>query len=357
MSDLRCIQMSIFLILLLHMTGGCMARVVTVSPGPLIRVEGQPVSIRCEVKEYSGPREQDFEWMMSRDANGKMIKIISTFDASFTSSLLKSRVEIGNISMVRLQENMVELKIAEVKVLDSGFYWCETPSTDSFISGNYKAQVQLIVKPNTLRVSPQTPPSFVLEGSDITLPCKVTQELTHNTYLSITWLVKKGATPEEILTFGPQLDVVVGQKFAWRFANGGIRLVPVSYGLYELVISRVNSSDEGVYACNGAEWTHETGGEWIKIVESTIEMGNVSVNATDVDATRSTTQEDCSVLTSIMFVMRVAELLLITVITVLLIRARGNQRPPDDKSVNNDDNDGVVNYENCGETSTSVRLH
>uniref|UniRef100_A0A8C4FEU4 Ig-like domain-containing protein n=1 Tax=Dicentrarchus labrax TaxID=13489 RepID=A0A8C4FEU4_DICLA len=108
------------------------------------------------------------------------------------------------------------------------------------------------VKPNTLRVSPQTPPSFVLEGSDITLPCKVTQELTHNTYLSITWLVKKGATPEEILTFGPQLDVVVGQKFAWRFANGGIRLVPVSYGLYELVISRVNSSDEGVYACNGS---------------------------------------------------------------------------------------------------------
>lgn len=35
-----------------------MARVVTVSPGPLIRVEGQPVSIRCDVKEYGGPREQ-----------------------------------------------------------------------------------------------------------------------------------------------------------------------------------------------------------------------------------------------------------------------------------------------------------
>lgn len=38
--------------------GGCSARVVTVSPGPLIRVEGQPVSIRCDVKEYGGPREQ-----------------------------------------------------------------------------------------------------------------------------------------------------------------------------------------------------------------------------------------------------------------------------------------------------------
>lgn len=29
-----------------------------VSPGPLIRVEGQPVSIHCDVKEYGGPREQ-----------------------------------------------------------------------------------------------------------------------------------------------------------------------------------------------------------------------------------------------------------------------------------------------------------
>lgn len=38
--------------------GGCWARVVTVSPGPLIRVEGQPVSIRCDVREYGGPREQ-----------------------------------------------------------------------------------------------------------------------------------------------------------------------------------------------------------------------------------------------------------------------------------------------------------
>ncbi|KAG8012912.1 hypothetical protein GBF38_020871 [Nibea albiflora] len=57
---------------------------------------------------------------------------------------------------------------------------------------------------------------------------------------------------------------------------------------------------------------------------------------------------DCSVLDYIMLVMRVAELLLITVITVLLIRARGNQRPPEGNTVNNDEDedDGVVTYEN-----------
>ncbi|XP_051264321.1 uncharacterized protein LOC127367994 [Dicentrarchus labrax] len=103
--------------------------------------------------------------------------------------------------------------------------------------------------------------------------------------------------------------------------------------------------------------------------------------STTTSTTTSTTQEartDCSVLNYIMLVMRVAELLLITVITVLLIRARENQRPPDDSTVLNsegsravrrsgpaasqlhrdeDGHDGTVNYENVGEPSASVRLN
>uniref|UniRef100_A0A3Q4AU27 Ig-like domain-containing protein n=1 Tax=Mola mola TaxID=94237 RepID=A0A3Q4AU27_MOLML len=255
-------------------------RVVTVSPGPLIRVEGQPVSIRCDVNEYGGPREQDFEWMMSRDSNGQRIMIISTFDSSYSHPSLSKRVASGDISVMRLQDNEVELKIAEVKALDAGFYWCQTPSTDSVISGNYEARVQLTVIPNTLKVSPQTPPPVVPEGSDITLSCNVTRELTHPTYLSITWLVKKGATSEEILAFGPQGDVTTGPKYARRYADGGIRLVPGKNGLFELVISKVMSSDEGIYECNGTEWTHESGGKWIKIVQSTKKMGTVSVTPT-----------------------------------------------------------------------------
>ncbi|KAE8278330.1 Prostaglandin F2 receptor negative regulator CD9 partner 1 [Larimichthys crocea] len=260
--------------------GGCSARVVKVSPGPLIRVEGQPVSIKCDVDEYGGPREQDFEWMMSRDANGQRIKIISTFDASYSHPSLSKRVASGDISVMRLMDNEVELKIAEVKELDAGFYWCQTPSTDSVISGNYEAQVQLTVIPNTLTVSPQTPAAVVPEGSDLTLSCSVTRVLTHPTYLSVTWSVKKGATSEEILSFGPQGDVSTGSKFARRYADGGIRLVPGKNGLFELVISRVTSSDDGIYECNGTEWTHENGGKWIKIVESTKEMGTVSVTPT-----------------------------------------------------------------------------
>uniref|UniRef100_H2S7L8 Ig-like domain-containing protein n=1 Tax=Takifugu rubripes TaxID=31033 RepID=H2S7L8_TAKRU len=264
---------------------GCLARVVTVSPGPLIRVEGQSISIRCDVRDYGGPREQDFEWVMSRDASGTRIKIISTFDASYSHPSLSKRVASGDITVARLEDSEVELKITEVKLQDAGLYWCQTPSTDLVISGNYEAQVQLIVIPNTLKVSPQTPPPVIPEGSDLTLSCNVTRELTQSTYLSVTWSVKRGTTSEEILAFGPQGEVIVGAKFARRFADGGIRLVPGRNGLFELVITKVTSSDEGIYECNGTEWTHENGGKWIKIVESLKEMGTVSITPTEPNFT------------------------------------------------------------------------
>lgn len=136
------------------------------------------------------------------------------------------------------------------------------------------------VIPNTLSVSSKTLPSVVPEGSDITLTCNVTRQLTHPTYLSITWVIKRGTTSEEILTFGPEGNVSVGLKFIRRYGDGGIRLVPGKNGLFELVISRVTLSDEGIYECNGTEWTHENGGKWIKIIESTREMGTVSVTPT-----------------------------------------------------------------------------
>nr|XP_046228721.1 uncharacterized protein LOC124050332 isoform X2 [Scatophagus argus] len=117
--------------------------------------------------------------------------------------------------------------------------------------------------------------------------------------------------------------------------------------------------------------------------------------ATATTATTTTTTQDTrtdrSVLDYMMLVLRVAELLLITLIAVLLIRAAGKQRPPDDNTVSHsvrrrtarrsgaaagqvkvssdrrwwcvqvnndeDEDEGVVKYENFGETSASVSLH
>lgn len=132
------------------------------------------------------------------------------------------------------------------------------------------------VIPSTLGVIPQALPSEVLEGNDITLSCNITLSLTYPTYLSVTWSVKNGATTEEILTLGPQGDVATGAKFARRYTDGGIRLIPGKNGLFELVISRVSTSDAGTYTCSGTELTHESDG-WMKIVENTKEIGTVKV--------------------------------------------------------------------------------
>lgn len=84
--------------------------------------------------------------MIFREAGGKKLKIISTFDSSYSDADWSKRVASGDISVVRLQDNEVELKVAEVKATDAGFYLCQTPSTDSVISGNYEDDVKLIGK-------------------------------------------------------------------------------------------------------------------------------------------------------------------------------------------------------------------
>lgn len=118
------------------------SRVVKVPVSPLVHVEGQAVSIRCNVSDYQGPRDQDFEWSMvlTRD---KLLQLVSTFDANFVDATMRDRVHSGDISYTRLGDDSVELRFKKVRATDSGVYRCSTPSTDSVISGNYEADVEL----------------------------------------------------------------------------------------------------------------------------------------------------------------------------------------------------------------------
>lgn len=107
----------------------------------------------------------------------------------------------------------------------------------------------------------------------------MTRDLTHSTYLSVSWSVKKAASSEELLTFGPGEGVTTGADLAQRFADGGVRFVPGGNGVFELVISRLVASDSGVYSCTGTEWTSESR-KWVRIVQSVVEMGRVTVTPT-----------------------------------------------------------------------------
>ncbi|XP_017542137.1 prostaglandin F2 receptor negative regulator isoform X1 [Pygocentrus nattereri] len=263
-------------LVILCFTGGLnWARKVSVPPGPLVRVEGQTLSLRCEVSDYEGPPEQDFDWKATRGS--ETINVISTFDSSFPDQSLKDRVISEDIRVQRLGDSTVELRIRESKVTDSATYTCSTPSTDSVISGNYHANVQLTVIADMLVLVPEAPVSSVTEGRSISLRCNISYDFVEGIYLSVTYSIKKEHSLEEdIFTFGPDVGVTVGLNFTRRYADGGMHLHMDSGGSYSLVLSGAVPADEGMYVCAARQWTREQG-VWNRIQEKTAVMGQVAV--------------------------------------------------------------------------------
>ncbi|XP_076159685.1 prostaglandin F2 receptor negative regulator isoform X2 [Alosa pseudoharengus] len=261
--------------------GVAWGREVTVPAGPLLRVEGQSVALTCSVTNYEGPPEQDFDWMVVRgDGDTDTVHIISTFDASFTDVSLRERVASGDILIKRLADNKVELGIKEVKVTDSATYRCKTPSTDTQIVGNYAADVELRVIPNSLVVEPRTPAAVIPEGGTVGLFCNASWDHTLGTQLSVTWSARKGvATLEDLLTFGPDGAVVVTDAAAQRYASGGLRLDLHRKGTYGLVLTGAVPADQGMYVCTVREWTRE-GGAFYKLQQKRTDIGHVSITPT-----------------------------------------------------------------------------
>ncbi|KAI1899722.1 hypothetical protein AGOR_G00064690 [Albula goreensis] len=253
-------------------------RVVKVPEGPLVRVEGQSVSVRCTVSDYEGPREQDFEWKVKR--GDTLLQLISTFDPAYTDRTLQSRVDNSDFTIKRLGDATVELRIQNLRAEDSTVYRCSTPSTDSVISGNYDADVELKVIGDSLKVSAAPPPTVVPEGGPIKLLCNATLDPAHHTYLSIAWSLKKGATSEDVLTFGPNRGVTTGASSRQRYAEGGLRLDLQGSGSYGLVLTEARPADQGTYVCTAKQWVLEKGGVWQQVLERSVEMGEVQVTPT-----------------------------------------------------------------------------
>lgn len=120
----------------------------------------------------------------------------------------------------------------------------------------------------------------VTEGELLKLQANISRAYTAHTSLSVTWSVKRKDTSlEELLTFGPDDVIKVGQNFAQRYADGDLIVTLPGSGSYGLILKRVNPTDQGVYICTGREWTRQTGGAmgWQNILERSEEMGNVTV--------------------------------------------------------------------------------
>ncbi|KAF5902016.1 prostaglandin F2 receptor negative regulator-like, partial [Clarias magur] len=253
------------------------SRVVKVPTGPLVRVEGQSVSIRCDVSDYEGPPEQDFEWSLFLS---EKVPLISTFDQTYTAASMRDRVNSGDISVKKLADDAVELTIRKVRASDTAVYRCSTPSTDSVVKGNYFADVELKVIGDSLKVAPVISQPTVSEGESVKLLCNISRSFTEHTFLSVTWSIRTGSSSlEEILTFGPDDGIKVGPVFAQRYADDELIVLLPGGGSYGLILKGVKPKDQGVYVCTGREWTKQPAGGkgWQNILERSEDMGSITV--------------------------------------------------------------------------------
>ncbi len=138
----------------------------------------------------------------------------------------------------------------------------------------------ILVVPNSLIVAPDAPNPVVREGGSIRLLCNVSRNFMEGIYLSLTWSVKKGSSLlEDLLTFGPDLGVTVGDDYMLRYTDGGMRLEMGNGVSHSLVLSGAMPADQGMYVCTARLWTREQGA-WNRIQEKTMEMGEVTVTST-----------------------------------------------------------------------------
>lgn len=113
-----------------------------VPAGSLARVVGTELVIPCNVSDYDGPSEQNFDWSFS-SSGSSFVELASTWEVGFPAQLYRERLQRGEILLRRTANDAVELHIKNVQPSDQGHYKCSTPSTDATVQGNYEDIVQV----------------------------------------------------------------------------------------------------------------------------------------------------------------------------------------------------------------------
>ncbi|KAM5125546.1 prostaglandin F2 receptor negative regulator, partial [Mantella aurantiaca] len=261
------------------------SRVVRVPAGPLLRVEGTDISVSCNVSDYEGPREQNFEWTFSPDS-GSSLGVLSTWDDTFTDAKLSGRVRAGGIELQRTGNSEVLLRIRQLSASDEGSYTCSTPSTDATVSGNYQDHVLLKVIPDTLNLrGPKgraTNGHNVTEGGSFQLQCQAgVSDSTPHTHLSLTWERLTAGSASEVLTLTHLGRIQPGADYANRYNRGEVRLGTPGSDTYQLTVDGAQTTDGGDYSCVAQTWVQGPAG-WEKIQEKRVGVAMVEVQPMDL---------------------------------------------------------------------------
>ncbi|XP_041276826.1 immunoglobulin superfamily member 3 isoform X2 [Onychostruthus taczanowskii] len=258
-------------------------RQVTVQQGPLYRTEGSHVTLWCKVSGYQGPAEQNFQWSIYLpSAPEREVQIVSTVDPSFPYAIYTQRVRGRGIFVERLQGDAVLLHITELQERDAGQYECHTPNTDERYFGSYSAKMNLVVIPDSLRVTaiPQT--LNKVEHDSLELKCEVSKSTAQHSHVSIAWYRQRGSeAPVEIISLSRDFVLRAGSAYAQRQATGDVRLDKVGETTSKLTIYNLHPSDQGEFYCEAAEWIQDPDDSWYAMTRKRSQGAIVNVQATD----------------------------------------------------------------------------
>ncbi|XP_070622735.1 immunoglobulin superfamily member 8 [Erythrolamprus reginae] len=273
------------------------ARKVQLPPGPLYRVEGSTLALPCNVSEFEGPSLQQFEWFLYRpSAPDISIGMISTRDPNFPYAVFGARVQAGNVSILRLRGDAVELRVRALRREDAGVYECYTPTTDPKYQGTYSAKVEVRVIPDQLSVS-AAPPSgaepplrgrgvpppaqmVLLESQDLLLTCAVASGTQQHTHLSASFTVSAPGSPrlqQEVIGLRRDFALEAAGRFAPRRLARELSLNKLGGWKYQMALERLRPEDSGTYHCTAAEWIQDPDGSWQQITEKRVALADVSV--------------------------------------------------------------------------------
>ncbi|XP_051636220.1 immunoglobulin superfamily member 3 isoform X5 [Manacus candei] len=264
----------------------CMAlaqRQVTVQEGPLYRTEGSHVTLWCKVSGYQGPAEQNFQWSIYLpSAPEREVQIVSTVDPSFPYAIYTQRVRGRGIYVERVQGDAVLLHITELQDRDAGEYECHTPNTDERYFGSYSAKMNLVVIPDSLRVTAVPQTLNKVEHDSLELKCEVSKSTAQHSHVSIAWYRQRGSeAPVEVISLSRDFVLRAGSAYAQRQATGDVRLDKVGETTSKLTIYNLHPSDQGEFYCEAAEWIQDPDDSWYAMTRKRSQGAIVNVQATD----------------------------------------------------------------------------
>ncbi|XP_053923933.1 immunoglobulin superfamily member 3 isoform X1 [Cuculus canorus] len=258
-------------------------RQVTVQEGPLYRTEGSHITLWCKVSGYQGPAEQNFQWSIYLpSAPEREVQIVSTVDSSFPYAIYTQRVRSRGIYVERVQGDAVLLHITELQDRDAGEYECHTPNTDERYFGSYSAKMNLVVIPDSLRVTAVPQTLNKVEHDSLELKCEVSKSTVQHSHVSIAWYRQRGSeVPVEVISLSRDFVLRAGNVYAQRQATGDVRLDKVGETTSKLTIYNLHPSDQGEFYCEAAEWIQDPDKSWYAMTRKRSQGAIVNVQATD----------------------------------------------------------------------------